>query len=83
MIALPGFAGLAPLGALLMCAGLSDRLRANSDFNHEMIVHGGAACSERAAHAAGLQAASPLAMLTIAVGAALAIAGLAGRVGLG
>ena len=39
MIALLGFAGLALIGALLICAGLSDGLRANGDFNQEIIVH--------------------------------------------
>ena len=83
MIGLLGFAGLVLLGALLMCAGLSDVLRANSDFNQEIIVHGYSARSERAVHASSLHAAARFAMLMIAAGAALALAGLIGLVYLG
>jgi MFS superfamily sulfate permease-like transporter len=83
MIALLGFAGLALIGALLICAGLSDGLRANGDFNQEIIVHGYAARSERAVHASSLHAAARFAMVMIAAGAALALAGLVGLVYLG
>ena len=79
LMALLGFAGLALFGALLMCAGLSDTLRAHSDFNREIIV-GGLASRERALHASGLNATDRFAMGTIAWGAALAVAGIAGVV---
>jgi hypothetical protein len=82
LMVLLGFAGLALFGAILMCAGLSDTLRAHSDFNREVIVHGLAPC-ERTVHASGLNATNRFAMLTLASGAALAAAGIAGFVWLG
>src|SRR5205085_10170093 len=51
MIALLGFAGLALLGILLICAGLSDALDAHNDFNQHIIVKGYARRSEQAIHA--------------------------------
>jgi hypothetical protein len=77
LMALLGFAGLALFGALLMCAGLSDTLRAHSDFNREIIVRG-LASRERAVHASGVSATDRLAKLTLASGATLAAAGIAG-----
>jgi hypothetical protein len=77
LMALLGFLGLALFGALLMCAGLSDTLRAHSDFNREIIVHG-LASRERADHAPGLNATNRFPMLTFASGAALAAAGIVG-----
>jgi len=40
VFALLGFAGLGLLGILLICAGLSDALDANSNFNQQIIVEG-------------------------------------------
>ena len=77
LMVLLGLAGLFLFGALLMCAGLSDQLRAHSDFNREVIVHG-LASRERAAYASGVSATNRFAMLTLASGAALAAAGIAG-----
>jgi hypothetical protein len=77
LMVLLGFAGLALFGALLMCAGLSDQLRAHNDFNREVIVHG-LASRERAAHASGVSATDRFAMLTLVSGAALVAAGIAG-----
>jgi len=82
LMVLLGFAGLFLFGALLMCAGLSDTLRAHTDFNREIIVHG-LASRERAVHASSLNATDRFAMLTLASGAALAAAGIAGLVWLG
>jgi hypothetical protein len=79
LMVLLGFAGLALFGALLMCAALSDTLRAHSDFNREVIEHG-LASRERAVHASGLNATNRFAMLTLASGAALAAAGIAGLI---
>ena len=78
MIGLLGFAGLALFGALVMCAGLSDMLRASSDFNQEIIVHGYASRSERAVHASQLQRSARFATLMFAAGAGLVAAGIAG-----
>ena len=78
-----GFAGLGLFGVLLMCAGLSDALRMNCDFNRDVIVHGYADRTHRPVHASRLHAAARFAILMIVTGAGLAVAGIVGAIYLG
>jgi hypothetical protein len=57
LFALLGFAGLGLLGILLICAGLSDALDANTSFNQKIIVEGYARRSEQMIHASNLHSA--------------------------
>ena len=78
-----GFAGLGILGVLLICVGLGDGLHANSDFNRQVIVHGYARRSERAAHASSMHSANRFAAVMKATAAGLLIVGLLGFLPLG
>lgn len=78
LFALLGFAGVVLLGILLLCAGLSSGLSANSDFSEQVIIRGYADRSERAIGAANLHSAIRFALVVDAVGAGLVIAGLCG-----
>jgi hypothetical protein len=78
LMALLGFLGLCLLGILLICVGLTDGLTEHSDFNRELIVRGFTSPSERAAQASRLHSATRLATWSVAAGAGLVIAGLAG-----
>jgi len=78
MMALLGFAGLALLGILLICAGLSDALDAHNDFNQHVIVEGYARRSEQAIHASNLHSAIRSAIALRLAGAALLAASLLG-----
>ena len=80
LMALLGFAGLALFGVLLICVGLSDALRANSDFNQEIIAHGYSPRSERAADASKLHSTVRFAIQIMAIGASLVVAGIVGFV---
>jgi hypothetical protein len=73
-----GSAGLGIAGVLLICVGLADGLHANNDFNREVIVHGYARGSERAAHISALHAAFRFATATQLIGAGLLVAGIFG-----
>ena len=78
IFALLGYAGLALLGILLICAGLSDALDANSNFNQQIIVEGYARRSEQAIHASNLHSAIRSATAMRIAGAALIVASLCG-----
>jgi hypothetical protein len=78
LLAFLGFAGLGILGVLMICVGLSDRLEANNNFNRQVIVHGYARGSERAAQASNLHSAIRFATVMNVAGAGLIIAGLCG-----
>ncbi len=73
-----GFAGLVIFGVLLICVGLSGRLDANHAFNEEVIVHGYARRSERAAQTSNLHSAVRFGTLMIATGAGFIVAGVVG-----
>ncbi len=73
-----GFIGLGMLGVLLVCVGLGNGLHANSDFNHEVIVHGYARRSERTMHASNLHSAIRFSTAMNIAGAGLIVAGLFG-----
>lgn len=73
-----GFAGLVILGVLLICVGLSGGLDANNAFNEEVIVHGYARRSERAAQTSNLHSAIRFGTAMTAIGAGLIAAGLVG-----
>ena len=73
-----GFAGLVILGVLLICIGLSGGLEANSHFNQEVIVHGYARPSERAAQASNLHSAMRFSTVMNASGAGLIAVGVIG-----
>jgi len=78
LFAFLGFAGLVILGVLLICAGLADRLEANSDFNQQVIVHGYARRSERGIHASNLYSAIRFTTILNVTGAGLIVVGLFG-----
>jgi len=78
VFALLGFAGLGLLGILLICAGLSDALDANSNFNQQIIVEGYARRSEQAIHASNLHSAIRSATAMRIAGVALIVASLCG-----
>jgi hypothetical protein len=73
-----GFAGLIVLGILLICAGLADRLEANSQFNQQIIVHGYARRSERGIQASNLHSAVRSATIANLSGIGLLVTGLFG-----
>jgi hypothetical protein len=78
IFALLGFAGLGLLGVLLICAGLSDALDANRNFNQQIIVEGYARRSEQAIHASSLRSAIRSATAMRVAGGALIVASLCG-----
>src|SRR6266850_856188 len=78
IFALLGFAGLGLLGILLICAGLSDALDANRNFNQQIIVEGYARRSEQAIHASSLHSAIRSATAMRVAGVALIVASLCG-----
>ena len=78
IFALLGFGGLGLLGILLICAGLSDALDANRNFNQQIIVEGYARRSEQAIHASSLHSAIRSATVMNATGTGLIIAGIFG-----
>jgi hypothetical protein len=78
VFALLGFAGLGILGILLICAGLSDALDANSNFNQQIIVQGYARRSEQAIHASNLHSAVRSATAMRGAGVVLIVASICG-----
>lgn len=60
LIALLGFFGLALFGVLVVCVGLASSNEAHDSFNHDVIVHGYARGSERAARASDMHIATRL-----------------------
>ena len=78
IFALLGFGGLGLLGILLICAGLSDALDANRNFNQQIIVEGYARRSEQAIHASSLHSAIRSATAMRVAGVALIVASLCG-----
>jgi hypothetical protein len=78
MMAFLGFAGLAILGVLLICTGLSDGLEAHSQFNRQVIVGGYAPRSERAVDTSTLHSATRLATALNLTGAGFIVVGLFG-----
>jgi hypothetical protein len=77
IFALLGFAGLGLLGILLICAGLSDALDANRNFNQQIIVEGYVRRSEQAIHAS-LHSAIRSATAMRVAGVALIVASICG-----
>ena len=55
LLSLMGPAGLIILGILIVCAGMTDMLDANSTFSEQIIVHGYARGSDRAGQRRSLQ----------------------------
>jgi hypothetical protein len=78
LLSLLGPAGLIILGILIASAGLTDILDANSAFSEQIIVRGYARGSERAGQKMALHSEIRFALLMIAAGAGLAIAGVCG-----
>jgi hypothetical protein len=78
LFGLLGFAGLGIAGVLLVCIGMAEGLQANSDFNRQVIVHGYARQSERAAHASHLRSAIRFKAVMSLTGALLSASGLFG-----
>ena len=78
IFALLGFAGLALPGILLICAGLSDALDANSNFNRHIIVEGYARRSEQVIHASNLHSAVRSAAAMRIAGVVLIVASICG-----
>src|SRR5262245_14495215 len=78
LLSLMGPAGLVILGILIACAGLTDILDASGTFSEQIIVHGYARGSERAGQRTALRSEIRFALLMIAAGAGLAVAGIGG-----
>lgn len=78
LLSLLGPAGLIILGILIASAGLTDILDANSTFSEQIIVHGYAKGTERTGQRIALRSEMCFAVLMIAGGAALALAGVGG-----
>ena len=78
VLALLGFAGLCLLGILLICAGVSDALDANRNFNQHIIVEGYAGRSEQAIHASNLHSAIRSAIAMRIAGIVLIVTSLCG-----
>ena len=78
MLSFLGFAGLVILGMLLICVGLSVGLDANNAFNEEVIVHGYARRSERAAQTSNLHSAIRFGTMMTAIGTGFIVAGVVG-----
>jgi hypothetical protein len=80
LLSLMGPAGLIILGILIVCAGMTDILDANSAFSEQIIVHGYARGSERAGQRRSLRSEVRFATVMMACGAGLVVAGIAGLV---
>jgi hypothetical protein len=80
LLSLMGPAGLVIVGILIVCAGFTDMLDANSTFSEQLIVHGYARGTERAGQRMALRSEIRFAALMIAAGAGLAAVGVAGLV---
>jgi hypothetical protein len=80
LLSLMGPAGLIIVGILIVCAGFTDVLEANSSFSEQLIVHGYARGTERAGQRMALRSEIRFAALMIAAGAGLVVAGIAGLV---
>ena len=78
LLSLLGSGGLVILGILIVCAGFTDALEANSTFTEQIIVHGYAGGSERAGQRTALRSEIRFASLMVAAGAGLAVTGLCG-----
>jgi hypothetical protein len=78
LMSLLGPAGLVILGILIASAGLTDILDANSTFSEQIIVHGYAKGSERTGQRTALRSEIRFALVMIASGVALALAGIGG-----
>ncbi|MBR1120346.1 hypothetical protein JQ628_02375 [Bradyrhizobium lablabi] len=78
LLSLMGPAGLIILGILIVCAGFTDILEANTSFSEQLIVHGYARPTERAGQRLALRSEMRFAALMIIAGAGLAVAGVAG-----
>ena len=78
VLALLGFAGLCLLGILLICAGVSDALDANRNFNQHIIVEGYAGRSKQAIHASNLHSAIRSAIAMRIAGIVLIVTSLCG-----
>jgi hypothetical protein len=80
LLSLMGPAGLIIVGILIVCAGFTDILDANSSFSEQLIVHGYSRGSQRAGQRMALRSEMRFAALMIAAGAGLVVAGIAGLV---
>jgi Mn2+/Fe2+ NRAMP family transporter len=78
LLSLMGPAGLVIFGILIVCAGLTDVLDANSAFTEQIIVHGYARGSERAGQRTALRSEIRFACVMIVAGAGLIVAGICG-----
>jgi hypothetical protein len=78
LLSLMGPAGLVIVGILIVSAGFTDMLDANSTFSEQLIVHGYARGTERAGQRMALHSEIRFAALIIAAGAGLVVAGIAG-----
>jgi len=78
LIGMLGSAGLIIFGILLIRVGFAGNMEAHGDFNQEVITHGYARGSERAAQVSDLQAATRMSVILHLSGAAMIIAGVAG-----
>ena len=78
LLSLMGPAGLVIVGILIVCAGFTDILDANSSFSEQLIVHGYARGTERAGQRMALRSEMRFAALMIAAGAGLVVVGIAG-----
>jgi hypothetical protein len=80
LLSLMGPAGLVIVGILIVSAGFTDMLDANSTFSEQLIVHGYARGTERAGQRMALRSEIRFAALIVAAGAGLVVAGIAGLV---
>jgi hypothetical protein len=78
LLSLMGPAGLVIVGILIVSAGFTDMLDANSTFSEQLIVHGYARGTERAGQRMALRSEIRFAALIVAAGAGLVVAGIAG-----
>jgi len=78
LLSLMGPAGLIIVGILIVCAGFTDALDANSAFSEQIIVHGYARGSERAGQRMALRSEIRFAALMIAAGVGLVVVGIFG-----
>jgi hypothetical protein len=78
LLSLMGPAGLIIVGILVASAGLTDILDASGAFSEQIIVHGYARGSERTGQRTALRSEMRFALVMIASGAALAVAGIGG-----
>lgn len=78
LLSLMGPAGLIIVGILIVCAGFTDILEANTSFSEQLIVHGYGRGNERAGQRMALRSEMRFAALMIAVGAGLVVTGIAG-----